>query len=175
MAATSTFGESSWSRRAGTHEGRLAADPAEVDAAQRLRYHVFYEEMTAKPTEAMAASGRDFDEFDAVADHLLVIDHARGRGAEAVVGTYRLIRRPAAEKMGRFYSASEYDISKIEAYSGSVLELGRSCVDGLYRTGATMQLLWRGIAAYVFQHDIELMFGCASLPGVDAEALSMPL
>ena len=38
-----------------------------------------------------------------------------------------------------------------------------------------MQLLWRGIAAYVFHHDIALMFGCASLPGTDPEALAAPL
>ena len=35
-----------------------------------------------------------------------------------------------------------------------------------------MQLLWRGIAAYVFQHHIDLMFGCASLPGIDPDALA---
>ena len=33
-----------------------------------------------------------------------------------------------------------------------------------------MQLLWRGIAAYVFLHQIDLMFGCASLPGTDPDA-----
>jgi putative hemolysin len=38
-----------------------------------------------------------------------------------------------------------------------------------------MQLLWRGIAAYVFHHDVELMFGCASLPGQNPDALALPL
>ena len=38
-----------------------------------------------------------------------------------------------------------------------------------------MQLLWSGIAAYVFHYDIALMFGCASLPGTDPEALATPL
>ena len=38
-----------------------------------------------------------------------------------------------------------------------------------------MQLLWRGIAAYVLHYDIALMFGCASLPGTDPEALALPL
>ncbi len=38
-----------------------------------------------------------------------------------------------------------------------------------------MQLLWRGIAAYVFLHKIELMFGCASLPGTDPDALALEL
>ena len=38
-----------------------------------------------------------------------------------------------------------------------------------------MQLLWSGIAAYVFYYSIDLMFGCASLPGIDPDALAMPL
>jgi putative hemolysin len=131
--------------------------------------------MGAKPSVEMARLKRDFDSFDGACDHLLVVDHGRGSGAQAVVGTYRLIRRTAAERHGRFYSAAEYDIGKIAAYPGEILELGRSCVDASARNRPTMQLLWRGIAAYVFHYDIALMFGCASLPGIDADALAVPL
>jgi putative hemolysin len=92
-----------------------------------------------------------------------------------VVGTYRLIRRAHAARKGTFYSADEYDISMIVASPGEILELGRSCVGPDYRTGNVMQLLWRGIASYVFQFDIRLMFGCASVPGVDPEELALPL
>lgn len=154
---------------------RLARTEAEIDAAQRLRYQIFYNEMAAKPTLEMAARSRDFDRFDDLCDHLLVIDHDRGDGPEGVVGTYRLIRRAAAIRAGTFYSASEYDISALEAYPGEILELGRSCVDVAYRTRGTMQLLWRGIAAYVWQRGIALMFGCGSLPGTDPQALALPL
>lgn len=155
-------------------EVRLATSMEEVEAAQRLRYRVFYDEMGAQPTPEMAAAGRDFDDFDEVCDHLLVIDRSRGDGAGMVVGTYRLQRRDSG-KFLRFYSASEYDISKIAAFSGHVLELGRSCVDPAYRTRMTMQSLWRGIAGYVFAHNIDLMFGCASLHGTDPKALAVPL
>lgn len=161
--------------RMGSLEVRLAESAAEIEAAQALRYRVFYDEMAAVPSAEMAARGRDFDDFDALCDHLLVIDHARGSGPDGVVGTYRLIRRPAAEKAGRFYSSSEYDIARLVAFPGPVLELGRSCVDAAYRTRGTMQLLWRGIAAYVFHHGIEIMFGCASLHGTDVQALAEPL
>jgi putative hemolysin len=161
--------------RSGSLQVRLAETAQDVDAAQALRYRVFYDEMGARPSTEMARLRRDFDSFDGACDHLLVVDHARGNGAQAVVGTYRLIRRPAAERHGRFYSAAEYDISKIAAYPGEILELGRSCVDAAARNRPTMQLLWRGIAAYVFHHDIALMFGCASLPGIDADALAVPL
>ncbi len=161
--------------RSGALQVRLAETVADVDAAQRLRYRVFYEEMGARPSLEMARAQRDVDAFDGICDHLLVIDHARGNGPAAVVGTYRLIRRPMAVRHGSFYSAAEYDLAPITSYPGEILELGRSCVDAAARNRPTMQLLWRGIAAYVFHHDIALMFGCASLPGVDPDALALPL
>jgi L-ornithine Nalpha-acyltransferase len=161
--------------RSGSLHVRLADSVADIDAAQALRYRVFYGEMGASPSPDMARVERDFDSFDDICDHLLVVDHARGTGAAAVVGTYRLIRRPAAARRGCFYSEAEYDISKILAYPGEILELGRSCVDATARNRPTMQLLWRGIAAYVFRYDIALMFGCASLPGTDIDALAATL
>jgi len=161
--------------RVGNLEVRLATSGAEIDAAQRLRYEIFYNEMAARPTPEMAARSRDFDAFDDFCDHLLVIDHNRGDGPEGVVGTYRLIVRAAAARAGTFYSASEYDISRLIALPGEILELGRSCVDVAYRTRGTMQLLWRGIAAYVWERKIALMFGCGRLPGTDLQALALPL
>ncbi len=158
--------------RSGNLGVRLAVDADEIDAVQALRYQVFYTEMGAQADAQTAATQRDRDDFDAVADHLLVVDHDRGEGAQSVVGTYRLIRRPAAAKLGRWYSAAEYDISRIVGFDGPVLELGRSCVDAAYRTRGTLQLLWGGIAAYVFKHEIAVMFGCASLPGTDLDALA---
>ncbi len=158
--------------RAGNLGVRLARNAAEIDAVQALRYRVFFEEMGARADAASAATRRDTDDFDAVADHLLVVDHDRGEGPESVVGTYRLIRRAGAAKLGRWYSEAEYDVSRLVAHPGQILELGRSCVDVAYRSRGTLQLLWDAIAAYVFRHDIALMFGCASLPGTDLEALA---
>lgn len=154
---------------------RLAETAAEVEAAQRLRYRIFYEAMNARPTPAMAAVRRDFDSFDDYCDHLLVFDTRRGTGPGAVIGTYRVMRRSAAAARGQFYSADEYDLSNLLTYPGEILELGRSCIDAAYRSGTTMQLLWRGIAEYVLAYNIELMFGCASLPGTDPDRLAMPL
>lgn len=160
---------------AGSLEVRLAATAAEIDAAQGLRYRVFYEEMAAHPSPEARERRRDADHFDSWCDHLLVIDRKRGEGAAGVVGTYRLLRREAAAKAGGFYTQTEFDIAPLLAVPGPVLELGRSCVDVEYRTRPTMQLLWRGIASYVFQHDIRVMFGCASLPGIDPDVLAPSL
>ncbi len=142
---------------------------------QGLRYRVFYEERGAKADAATTASQCDCDVFDDVADHLLVVDHHLGEGPKSVVGTYRLIRQVAAAKLGKFYSADEYDISMLERFPGQLLELGRSCTAPAYRSRAVLQLLWRGIAAYVFHYGIDLMFGCASFPGTDPDALAAEL
>ncbi|MDF1791748.1 MAG: GNAT family N-acetyltransferase [Thalassobaculaceae bacterium] len=159
----------------GNLEVRLARDAEEIDASQALRYRVFYEERAAKPIGEMGTLKRDFDAFDPIADHLLVLDHGKGEGAKAVVGTYRLIRRSRIPAGRQFYTAGEYDISKILAFPGEIMELGRSCVDLDHRNRPTMQMLWSGIAAYVFKHEITLMFGCASLPGTDPDALAKDL
>jgi putative hemolysin len=161
--------------RAGNLGVRLATTADEIEAVQALRYRVFYQEMGAQADARTAATGRDADEFDAVADHLLVVDHDLGDDARGVVGTYRLIRQARLGKGQKFYSAGEYDISVLENFPGEKLELGRSCTAPAYRSRAVLQLLWRGIAAYVFHYGIELMFGCASLPGTDPDALGPAL
>ena len=132
--------------------------------------------MGARPLPGMDMLRRDFDGYDRICDHLLVLDHSRGSGADRVVGTYRLIRREAASRARRVLLGRgirhRAGSSPIPArFSNS----GRSCVDAGYRARPVMQLLWSGIAAYVFHYDIALMFGCASLPGTDPEALATPL
>jgi putative hemolysin len=166
---------------AGAFEVRLAETESEVEAAQRLRYRVFYEEMSAVPSPEMRADRRDFDRFDAFCDHMLVID--RGvtdeDGQPSVVGTYRLMRDVDAVRAGGFYTAGEYDIAPLLAQLGGkakLVELGRSCVLKSYRSKpATMALLWRGIAVYNERFTLDLMFGCASLAGTDPESLALPL
>ncbi|MXV45297.1 GNAT family N-acetyltransferase [Saccharibacter sp. 17.LH.SD] len=157
--------------RGGSLGVRIAKTEAEIDAAQALRYRVFFEEMGARPDEKALRARRDIDPFDEAADHLLVIDHDRSPGIESVVGTYRLLRSDVAARIGGFYSASEYDISCLTDFPGRLLEVGRSCVAPEYRGRAVMQLLWRGIASYIFLHRIDVLFGCASLSGTSPDKL----
>lgn len=169
--------------RLGTLEVRLAVKKSEVRRAQRLRYGVFYEEMSAIPTGMAAFSRRDADEYDALCDHLLVIDHAAveakpfRKARPKVVGTYRLLRGEVAERHFGFYSAGEYDLAPILAAQAGkrILELGRSCVLKPYRTKRTVELLWTGIYAYLQHHRIDALIGCASLEGTDPERLALPL
>lgn len=158
---------------------RLAESAEEIEASQRLRYRIFVEEMGAQPTEARRGSGREFDSYDDHCEHLLVFDLDRCAGPEGdaggVIGTYRFLRRAQAARAGGFYTAGEYDIAKLEAVDGEILEVGRSCIDAAYRDGATIQMLWKGISAYVFHYDVIFLFGCASLPSVHPDELAVPL
>jgi putative hemolysin len=137
--------------------------------------------MSAVPSPRMRELGRDFDKYDDVCDHLLVVDRAAHDedGQPLVVGTYRLTREQDAARAGGFYTAGEYDIAPMlrgTAPGTKFLELGRSCVLKSYRSrSGTMQLLWKGLMAYVARFDIDLMFGCASLPGIDAAEMALPL
>ncbi|GAB6052001.1 GNAT family N-acetyltransferase [Magnetospira thiophila] len=151
---------------------RLAENNLDIEAAQALRYRVFYDEMGAQPTSAMARLKLDFDAFDDVCDHLLVIDKEKSNGKPWVVGTYRLLRKSVAEANFGFYSEQEYDLANLADYPGEIVEVGRSCVDPHSRSGAVMQLLWGGIAEYIYRHDIGLLFGCASFPGTQPEVLT---
>jgi L-ornithine Nalpha-acyltransferase len=168
--------------RLGSLEVRLARKKSEIRRAQRLRYKVFYEEMSAIPGALAMLSRRDEDAYDAVFDHLLVID--RGDAGDGrrwrrpkVVGTYRMLRQEIADLHG-FYTQGEYDIAPLLAAKPdySFMELGRSCVLKPYRNKRTLELLWQGVWSYVREHGADVMVGCASFEGTDpsahAEALS---
>lgn len=154
---------------------RLADKPADVEAAQALRYRVFYEDMAAMPSDDMRACRRDFDRFDPICDHLIVVDLDRSNGTPAVVGTYRLLRRSVARQAEGFYSEREYDLTTLLKFPSEIVELGRSCVDPEYRSRGVMQILWRGLAEYVQEFDIQLMFGCASFPGTEPKDVGAQL
>lgn len=168
--------------RMGSLEVRLAATRSERRAAQRLRYRVFYREMSARSKIVNLARGRDVDRFDVCCDHLIVVDHAAKsaglKGAQGrIVGTYRLLRQDVAARNFGFYSQGEYDLSGLleRHCERRFLELGRSCVMPEYRTKRTVELLWHGIWAYVLRYKIDVMFGCASLEGTDAKLLEEQL
>jgi putative hemolysin len=165
--------------RIATLEVRLARSAIEIEAAQRVRYRVFYEELGAKGAAALAVDRRDADRFDAICDHLLVLDTALpGSELDRIVGTYRLLRDTVARANGGFYSADEFDLDGLVARHPErrFMELGRSCVLPEYRSKRTIGVLWQGIWAYVNHHGVDVMAGCASFPGtapaVHASALS---
>ena len=135
-----------------------ASNSSEIKEAQRLRYKVFAEEMGANL--AASSEGLDVDEFDAYCDHLLIRDQETLK----VVGTYRVLPPHKAQEIGRLYSDSEFDLTRLNHLRPKMVELGRSCVHADYRSGAVIMALWSGLAQYMQKHGYEIMLGCASIP-----------
>lgn len=167
--------------RAGPFEVRLVESAKELRQAQRLRYQVFYEEGHAIASASSTTQRLDLCPFDEICDHLVVLDtEAAGPGERSktrLVGTYRLLRRDVAKRHNGFYSQGEFDLAPLLARHPDTrfLELGRSCVHADYRSKRVIELLWRGLWLYARHHAVDVLIGCASLPGLDLEANRMPL
>ena len=157
----------------GSLEVRLATSKKDIRKAQKLRYRVFFEEGSAVADARGKITRRDIDPFDRICDHLIVLDHdftnRLGRKKPKVVGCYRLLRQDVAEQNDGFYSAQEFDVAALLARHPDkrFLELGRSCVHKDWRSKKVLELLWRGIWTYVRHHRVDVMIGCASLPGTE--------
>lgn len=136
----------------------LAATAADIRAAQRLRYQVFVEEMGARLN--CAEPGIESDLFDPYCQHLIVRDHANGK----VVGCYRILTDTQAGRAGGYYSQSEFDLTRLLALPGRFMEVGRTCVHPDYRNGATIALLWNGLARFMVMNKFDYLMGCASIP-----------
>lgn len=157
-----------------TFELRLAQDDDDLRAAQRLRYVVFVEELGGDGPLVDHDARLERDEYDAHYDHLLLIDTTR-TAPDHVVGVYRFLRDDQAAAAGGFYVEGEYDLTALKSSGRKLLELGRSCLHPDHRGGMAMMHLWNGLAEYVLDHGIEVLFGVASFHGTDVDALAQPL
>lgn len=155
---------------------RLATDPADIGAALRLRYTVFVEELGATGEGVDHEARIEQDAFDAVFDHLVLVDNAADPDAgDHVVGVYRLLTCERMAQIGRFYSESEFDLAPLKTSGRRLLELGRSCIHANHRGGTGMFQMWNALARFVIEREIEILFGAASFPGTDLAALAEPL
>ncbi len=146
---------------------KIAESEAEIQAAQRLRYDVFYREMGAVSVRDMARLERDYDEYDPVCEHLLLIDK-NVSGDKNVIGTYRMLRQKTVESANiPFYTETEFDLTRLRAQNSNIMEISRSCIHPSYRGKHAINLLWRGIAAYVFGYNVDYLIGVPSFHGTD--------
>ena len=144
---------------------RLASSASDVIAAQRLRYKVFCEEMGA---DLHRHDGRDVDQFDAVCEHLIVVDEA----LDKVVGTYRILAPCGARAVKRMYSEGEFRIDSLKPIAHEIFEVGRACIHPAYRSSGALARLWTGLGAYVRDHQVKYLAGCASVP-LDSGSLNL--
>lgn len=142
---------------------RFARTDEDLDQVFALRYEVFNVEL-GEGLESSHAARRDRDVYDDQCQHLMVVDTE----TERCIGTYRLQIAEAAEAGVGFYSASEFDLGSLprEILDGMV-ELGRACVVLDHRKRSVLNMLWRGMAAYLLHHGKRYFFGCSSLTSQD--------
>lgn len=150
---------------------KLAETEADLQAAQRLRYDVFVRELGGGGEMVDHDAGLEKDRFDPYFDHMLAYDDHTGE----IIGVYRMLPDERAAELGQFYSEDEYDLTVLKNSGRKLLELGRSCLHPDYRGGTAMYHLWNGLAAYVAERDIEVLFGVASFHGTDVTTLAQPL
>ena len=139
----------------------LARSAEEVLEAQRLRYRVFVEELGAHVQSR--TPGHDIDLYDPFCEHLIV----RESHADRIVGTYRILSPTASRRVGSYYSESEFYINRLQNLRSRMVEVGRSCIDPDYRSGAVITLLWAGLAEYMVRNNYEYLMGCASIGMAD--------
>jgi len=149
--------------RQGYYRVRLASSDADRMAAFHLRFLVFNLEL-GEGLEAAYATGRDMDQFDAVCEHLIVEHTSTGK----IIGTYRLQTGAMASANAGFYSEGEFDFAPYRHLQGSLIELGRACVNREHRSTEVLYLLWRGIAQYARHRGGRYLIGCSSLTSQDA-------
>ena len=147
-------------RRRNLHVG-LASCETEILEAQKLRYRVFAEEMGARLNTR--TPGVDRDIYDPFCEHLIVRDEDQGK----IVGTYRILSPQAARRVGGYYSENEFDLTRLQHLRGRLVEIGRSCIDADYRSGAVITLLWSGLARYMQESGYDYFVGCASISMAD--------
>jgi L-ornithine Nalpha-acyltransferase len=158
------------------YEVLLANRVEDVTAAQRLRYEVFVSELGGDGPLVDHQARLERDAFDPYFDHLILVDRRRDpTDRDHVVGAYRVMPSDRRAAAGRFYSEAEYDLLPLLHSGRKLLELGRSCVHADHRGGTAMFHLWNGLAEYVLERGIEVLFGVASFHGTDVQALAEPL
>ncbi len=147
----------------------LATSPTEVLEAQKLRYRVFADEMGARLNPR--TPGVDRDLYDPFCEHLIVRDEDAGR----IVGTYRILSPSASREVGSYYSENEFDLTRLRHLKSRMVEIGRSCIDAEYRSGAVITLLWSGLARYMLENNYDYLIGCASVSMADGGHMAASL
>ncbi len=155
---------------------KLATTEEDRLGAYRLRYDVFVSELGGDGDLVDHTRRLEIDRFDPFFDQIVLVDErVPSSTLDHVVGVYRVMRDDQAQAAGQFYSEDEYDLSVLKNSGRRLLELGRSCVARELRHGAAMLQLWDGLAAYVKDHGIDVLFGVASFHGTDISSLAAPL
>jgi putative hemolysin len=146
----------------GRYNARIAENAVDVTACQRLRHLAFIEQRGLQA----GAEWLDRDAFDAVCRHVMVEEARTGK----LVCCFRILPLNDGSEIARSYSSRYYNLSKLAAYPGRMVEMGRFCIHPAHRDPSILRTAWGAMSRFVEQEEVEMIFGCSSFHGVDAEA-----
>lgn len=154
---------------------RLAENQAELKEAQKIRYQVFCDELSAAQ-QASPETRLEQEQHDLICDHLLVLDNSDRKNPKTV-GTQRFLVKRSKDTHLPFRSQSEFDLETLASLhpQKSFMELGRSCILEAYRSKRTMELMWHGTWSYAVKNKVDVMTGCASFYAKSPEEISLVL
>ena len=147
----------------GKYRARIAETAEDVAACQRLRYLAFLEERGLALPEGTPPLDRD--EFDPACRHLMVEEARTG----TLVCCFRMLPLADGREIGRSYSAKYYALDNLAAFPGPMVEMGRFCIRPGLRDPDILRTAWAAMTRYVDEEGVELLFGCSSFHGIDAE------
>ena len=147
--------------RAERYRARLGDTEADVRSCQQLRHLAFIESRGLSDTQG----GLDHDEFDPLCRHMLVEDLRTGQ----LVCCFRLMPLSNGSEIGKSYSAKFYELSALTEFPGPMVEMGRFCIHPAHRSPTVLRVAWAAMTRYVEKERVEMLFGCSSFMGVDAD------
>lgn len=147
--------------KAGVYSVRISQAASDIERAQQLRYRAFIAQSGAQDRPG----GLDADAYDAVCQHVLIEHEKTGD----LVATCRLMPLGSGADIARSYSAQYYDLNALAAYDKPMVEMGRFCIAPGVTDPDVLRAAWGAVTAFVDREGVELLFGCSSFRGTDAQ------
>ncbi len=153
------------SLRKGRYAARVADGEDDLRRAQELRFLTFIARGGAAQGGGRE-TGRDEDGFDSRCTHVLIEDQRSG----TLVCCFRLLMLQSGGEIGRSYSAQHYNLAALEAFGGPMVEMGRFCIHPDWKDPDILRVAWGAMTGFVDAAGVEMLFGCSSFHGTEAEA-----
>ncbi|SHG32464.1 GNAT family N-acetyltransferase [Cognatishimia maritima] len=138
----------------GRYVARLAETESDIRAAQKLRHLAFH-----------GTEGLDADDHDVICTHILVEDRKSGQ----LVCCFRMLPLATGNDISQSYSSQFYELSALEAFEGSMVEMGRFCIHPEWHDPDILRVAWAAMTGYVDENNVEMLFGCSSFKGTDTD------
>lgn len=139
------------------YRARPAETRQDLRASQVLRHRAFHGQTVGPAC--------DRDDFDDACVHILVEEVETGR----LVSSFRMLHLIDGNEIDRTYSAQFYELSALHGFDGPMVEMGRFCIDPACHDADILRVAWAAMTRYVDDHGVQMLFGCSSFKGTDAD------